>query len=122
MGERSRRVQRPNDPAREVVRVGRLDHTLEKFNQEMGVKVAGSMEVFHTNYIAPLVERIEELEWQAKPWYEKWWWRLKNWANFLKALALAIPNLLPWRRPEPETVNGGEEPTSPDSEPVATGD
>lgn len=65
---RERRIAGP-DP-RATVRAGKLDKTLEQFNEEMGGKVAQSIMTYHNRYVAPLERRIA---WLELPWYRKLW-------------------------------------------------
>jgi hypothetical protein len=55
--------QRKADPGREVVRVGRLERTLERFNAEMGQKTALTVSDFYGTVIDRRLRRIERLWW-----------------------------------------------------------
>jgi hypothetical protein len=54
-----------------------LERTLERFNAEMGQKVARTLGEYHQQHVTPLEER---LAWLELPWYKKlrdyakrWW-------------------------------------------------
>jgi hypothetical protein len=75
----SRNGQRPPQQA---VRVARFEATLDRFNSEIGEKTAFTLAKFHEMYVAPLEQRIAELE---TPWYRRMWHRLTAWTEMAKA-------------------------------------
>jgi len=59
-------------PPQQAVRVGRLERVLKAFNEEIGFKVAASLEQYDKHYVAPLRER---LDWLELPLYRRAWIR-----------------------------------------------
>ena len=55
-------------PSRKVIRAGRLDDTLERFNGEVATKTGLALAAYDKQYVAPLRERIA---WLELPWYGK---------------------------------------------------
>jgi len=103
---------------REVVRVNRLEYTLQKFRLEVAEAtaegMAESMAQFHEKYLSPEINRLEErIEWLEKPLYAKWWWRLKSWTRFLLAAGKGLAGRVRIIKQEPEV-----EETVEDSEPA----
>lgn len=53
---------------RQTLRAAHLDRALQSHDAEIGQKMAEVLAVFHAQYVAPLEDRIAELE---TPWYER---------------------------------------------------
>jgi len=68
-------------PPQQAVRVGRFEQAMERFNAEMGQKVAASLAEYHKRYVSPLEARILVLE---TPWYRRAWAWIRQQVTKLK--------------------------------------
>lgn len=77
MGDIPTRHRHSVPEPRGTVRSGELDRTLDRFNLEIGQKVARTITDYHKRHVIPLIIRVEWLEmsrWErARIIFSRWW-------------------------------------------------
>lgn len=98
--KRVRGERKPQRRKQGVVRVEKLDATLEAFNAEQGDKVARTIAEYHTRLVEPRLEYLES--W----WWQKLWFRTKQFFRWTFRIK-PPPPVLPAEEP-PESISHEE--------------